>query len=197
MAAPLTVVKVGGSVYDISDLSHRLRISLCQWEANRILLVPGGGVTADVIREFDRTHRLGEEKAHWLALRALSLNAGFLAALLGLNPASIVGHPDDAALGVSILDAFDFCLADERSCPADCLPHTWSATSDSIAARVAVVGGADRLILLKSATFSADLPWAEAPRRGFVDPLFADIVRSAPSLEVKAINFRELPTTSH
>ena len=192
MAAVLTVVKVGGSLYDIPDLSPRLRAWLSQQETNRILVVPGGGATADVVRDFDRTHSLGEDKAHWLALRALSLNAAFLAARLG--PASIVDHPNDAGNGVSILDVFAFCLADERSHPADCLPHTWKATSDSLAARVAVVGGADRLILLKSVTFPAGMPWSEATRRGFVDPLFWNILRSANAFQVQAVNFRELPT---
>jgi 5-(aminomethyl)-3-furanmethanol phosphate kinase len=194
MAAALTVVKVGGSLYTISDLSNRLRFWLCEQQAERILLVPGGGATADVIRDFDRTHGLGADKAHWLALRALSLNAAFLAALVGR--ASIVDHPDNAGTGVSILDAFSFSLADEQSDPANCLPHTWTSTSDSIAARVAVVGRAVRLILLKSVTFPAGMHWSEATRHGFVDPLFCDVIRSAPSLEVKAVNFRELPTRS-
>ena len=43
-----------------------------------VLFVPGGGPTADVIRDFDRIHQLGEEQAHWLALAALQLNADFL-----------------------------------------------------------------------------------------------------------------------
>jgi aspartokinase-like uncharacterized kinase len=194
MAAALTVVKVGGSLYTLSDLSSRLRFWLGGLEAERILLVPGGGATADVIRDFDRTHGLGEDKAHWLALRALSLNAAFLAALVA--PASIVDHPVDSGNGISILDASAFCLADERSHSDNCLPHTWTATSDAIAARVAVVGGAVRLILLKSVTIPTGRDWSEATRHGFVDPLFCDIVRSVPSLEVKAVNFRERPARS-
>jgi aspartokinase-like uncharacterized kinase len=195
MAAALTVVKVGGSLYTISDLSNRLRFWLGEQQAERILLIPGGGAMADVIRDFDRTHCLGEDKAHWLALRALSLNAALLAALVG--PASIVDHPDNAGKGVSILDAFAFGLADEQSHPDSCLPHTWTATSDAIAARVAVVSSAVRLILLKSVTIPTGMDWSEVTRHGFVDPLFCDIIRSAPSLEVKAVNFRERPTRSH
>src|SRR5262249_34902973 len=75
------VVKVGGSLYDWPDLAGRLQDWLGQPSERRVLLVPGGGVTADVVRDLDQRHALGEERAHWLALHALALNAHFLAAL--------------------------------------------------------------------------------------------------------------------
>src|SRR5207248_9110984 len=58
------VVKVGGSLYDLPDLADRLRRWLSALAAPRVLLVPGGGPTADVIRTFDQRHRLGEEASH-------------------------------------------------------------------------------------------------------------------------------------
>ena len=85
MRRPLAVVKVGGSLYDLPDLGPRLRAWLKQAPAADFLIVPGGGPTADVIRDLDRIHRLGEEKAHSLALAALRLNAWFLATLLGVQ----------------------------------------------------------------------------------------------------------------
>src|SRR5262245_62169186 len=80
--AGLAVVKVGGSLYDLPDLGRRLAAWLETLTASRILLVPGGGATADVVREFDRCHGLGETTGHELALRSLTLNAWFLAVLL-------------------------------------------------------------------------------------------------------------------
>jgi aspartokinase-like uncharacterized kinase len=64
------VVKVGGSLFDLPDLGPRLEV----WLGARrsVVLVPGGGPTTDVVRALDRTHRLGEEAAHWLALRSIS-----------------------------------------------------------------------------------------------------------------------------
>jgi hypothetical protein len=70
------------------------------------------------------------------------------------------------------------------------LPHTWAATSDAVAARAAVVGGAARLILLKSAARPHAMSWPEAALAGFVDPLFAEVIRNAPALVVEAVNFR-------
>src|SRR5207244_11083590 len=84
---------------------------------------------------------------------------------------------------VPVLDAWCFALADERS--ADPLPHTWSTTSDSLAARVASVAGAPEVILLKSVPVPANLE--EASACGLVDPHFC---KAAASLSVRTLNFR-------
>jgi aspartokinase-like uncharacterized kinase len=146
------------------------------------LLVPGGGAGADVIRHLDRLHGLGEEAAHWLALRVLTLNADLLAALLETR---VVPRPV-AAGGVTVLDPHAFCLADVGR--PDALGHTWNATSDAVAARVAEVTGAD-LVLLKSADLPAGMTWPGAAAAGLVDPTFAAVVGRA-NLRVSWVNLR-------
>jgi aspartokinase-like uncharacterized kinase len=180
------VVKVGGSLFDMPDLGPKLQAWLQTLPDPHVLLVPGGGATADVVRELDGCHALGEERAHWLALAALSLNARFLQTLL---PAAQI-ITDCAACKASwnqghlpILDAYPFAIQDEQS--VDALPHCWSVTSDSVAARVAQSVGARQLILLKSAAFPGD--WDDASRQGYVDAFFA---RAMGSLSVCAIDFR-------
>src|SRR5205823_2457906 len=106
MSRPLAVVKVGGSLYDMPDLGPRLRAWLRAEAGPDVLLVPGGGPAADVVRDLDRIHRLGEEDAHWLALGALQMNAMFLALLL--SPADVITRPEQAGSGVTILDALQF-----------------------------------------------------------------------------------------
>ncbi|MGO8902964.1 MAG: hypothetical protein ACLQU5_32175 [Isosphaeraceae bacterium] len=54
-------------------------------------------------------------------------------------------------------------------------------TSDSIAARIAVLLGARRLILLKSVVLAADIDRGEAARLGLVDAMFPQV---ASALEV-------------
>ncbi|HYT89716.1 MAG TPA: hypothetical protein VEL76_13495 [Gemmataceae bacterium] len=188
-AGRLVVVKVGGSLFDLPDLGPRLRT----WLATRggdALLVPGGGATADVVRALDRTHGLGEEAAHWLALRALTLNAHFLQALL--PEATIVGQPHERPTPAStpaILDAFRFACADEGR-PGQ-LPHCWAVTSDALAARVAVVAKARQLVLLKSVALPEGMTWTEAGRCGFVDEWFARVLEQARiDLTVKWVNVR-------
>jgi aspartokinase-like uncharacterized kinase len=174
------VVKVGGSLYDLPDLGERLRTFLASLDPPR-LLVPGGGPTADVVRDFDRVHGLGPVVAHWLALRACAMNAWFLRELL---PTSVVVDLPLACPSLGILDLYAFAQADEgRECQ---IPHHWEATSDSVAARVAEVAGAD-LVLLKSIDVEGD--WASAARGEHVDPIFPGIVARA-SLRVRAVNLR-------
>jgi aspartokinase-like uncharacterized kinase len=184
MPVGTVVVKVGGSLYDLPDLAARLRRWLETGAGCPTILVPGGGPTADVVRTLDRRFRLGEEAAHWLALRALSLNAHFLAHLL---PGAVVCDGPDTRGPLAVLDAHAFARADEGR--PGCLPHVWDVTSDSLAARVAVVARASRLILLKSVTIPAGIGWSEAGLLGLVDPLFASVVEQAgPDLLVEAIN---------
>jgi aspartokinase-like uncharacterized kinase len=166
------VVKVGGSLYDHRKLRPGLGEFLTPLlRAGPVILVPGGGPFADAVRAMDRVHALGDEASHWLALRTLSTAALFLKMIV------------PTADGLSILDPFDFARAD------DALPHSWDATSDSVAARVAFVERADRLILLKSIDVPPETPWDVAAERGWVDRHFPSIV-AASGLTVEVLNFR-------
>jgi aspartokinase-like uncharacterized kinase len=192
MPVGTVVVKVGGSLYDLPELGARLRRWLEKTDAYATVLIPGGGPTAEVIRTLDRRFHLGEEAAHWLALRALSLNAHFLAHLL---PGAVVCDGLDACATaysrgrLAILDAHAFARADEGQ--PGCLPHVWDVTSDSLAARVAVVARASQLVLLKSVPIPAGVDWGEAARRGLVDPLFGRVLAQAGrDLLVEAVNLR-------
>jgi len=64
------------------------------------------------------------------------------------------------------------------------LPHAWSVTSDSIAARLAQAVAAGELVLLKSAAPPPDLGAAD-----YVDEWFATAARDVPS--VRIVNLRE------
>jgi 5-(aminomethyl)-3-furanmethanol phosphate kinase len=180
-----TVVKVGGSLYDLPDLRLRLRHWLAGHSAASVLLVPGGGATADVLRDLDRTHHLGEAVSHQLALQSLTVSAAFLSALL--DDAPIVASPLDRWTGVAILDAAAFCARDTGQ---DSLPASWDATSDSIAARAALVADADELILLKSVDVPETVSWQEAAKGGMVDPLFPSL--AARIRKVSAVNLRAM-----
>jgi 5-(aminomethyl)-3-furanmethanol phosphate kinase len=194
-----TVVKVGGSLFDWPELGQRLELWLNSVLSRKILLVPGGGPTADLIRSFDRLHGLGEETAHWLALRALTVNAHLLRAMLSpfqsWKPVVVADLQEVdtiwARQGLPILDPFSFVQIDEYQ-PGR-LPHSWSATSDSLAARVAVWLKAGKLVLLKSAEIPHD--WMDAAR-GIVDSHFENMIHSAQlmaglPLSVSAVNLRE------
>jgi aspartokinase-like uncharacterized kinase len=180
------VVKVGGSLYDLPDLGSRLTRWLTSLKTSSVLIVPGGGALANVTRDLDARHRLGEEKAHWLALRELSVAAHFLAALL---PESvIVDHPHQWERGtMAVLDPHAFACWDQGR--AGELPHYWDVTSDSFAARAARVANVRRLVLLKSVTIPPGMAWDEAARRGWVDAYFWEAIEE---LGVETVNLRDL-----
>jgi aspartokinase-like uncharacterized kinase len=185
-----TIVKVGGSLIDWPDLGPRLRRWLDANAPRETILVPGGGKLVDRVRELDGCHGLGDEVAHRMALRAMTMHADLLAAKL---PGScIIDGPDLAELlweqgRLPILDALAFCESDDANPGA--LPHTWAVTSDSIAAQLAVVAGAAELVLLKSAPPPPGdvAAWADA---GYVDAWLPQVL-SGGGISLRAINLRE------
>ncbi|MBY0461276.1 MAG: hypothetical protein K2V38_28460 [Gemmataceae bacterium] len=170
----MIVVKVGGSLFDHPALGPTLREYLESLRPAEVLLVVGGGAVADAVRDLDRLHGLGEESAHWVALRSLGVTAAFVERLLG---------------GGALLDAHAFALADEARPGA--LPHSWDVTTDSIAARVAGVYCAERLVLLKSRDIPPGTPWTVASREGWVDAHFPHVAQTL-GCPVEVVNFRRL-----
>jgi aspartokinase-like uncharacterized kinase len=178
----MIVVKVGGSLFDHPALGPGLRTFLAALAPADVLLVPGGGIVADAVRELDRVHALGEEAAHWLALRSLDVTAALLERMVGAPPTALAG-------GIRrVLNPFTFAREDESRPGA--LPHSWSVTTDSIAARAAVVFRPERLVLLKSVAVPPGTPWAVAAANGWVDAHFPQIAAELPC-PVEVVNFRD------
>lgn len=131
-----------------------------------LVVVPGGGPFADAVRDADRLLGLGDDAAHWMAILAMDQYAHVLC-----------GRMPDARLVESARE-IDLSV-EERRHPvlapyrwlreADPLPHSWDVTSDSIAAWVAGMLGAERLVVVKA-------PGASGP--ALVDPCFTTHVPS-------------------
>lgn len=149
-SAPV-VLKLGGSLLDVPDLDRRLNDVLHRYAPSPLLLLVGGGRAADLVRDWDRRHELGDDTAHRLALDAMSLNSRLVAALI---PQSELVRRPEACEAVwnsnrlPIIDPATFIPALEAS--AGEVPHTWDVTSDSLSAWIAERVSADRLVLLKS-----------------------------------------------
>lgn len=153
--SPHAVLKIGGSLSHGPDLA-----ALCQEVGRlgvrrRLLIVPGGGAFADLVRDHDRRYQLSSTTTHRMALLAMDQYGCLLGDLL-----------PGASLVVELLSASQ-ALKDGRVpillpasllIQADPLPHSWEVTSDSIAAWIARLSGASRLVLLKNVDglFSTD-----------------------------------------
>ncbi len=148
--APLNVIKIGGGLAAVPGALDRVCRALSAAGGDqRILVVPGGGVFADTVREFDRILGLSSDAAHWMAILAMDQYAHVLAERI--PGATLVEEPGalTQALpsnGVAVLAPYRWMRS------ADVLPHHWGVTSDSVAAFVAGALDAARLILIKPAT---------------------------------------------
>ena len=201
---PLRVVKVGGSLLDWQSLPNALRGWLGTQPPARNLLICGGGPLTDAIRRTDEIHALGETAAHWLCIDALSVTARLLASLLGdmqvtdslkliaLKPEVRAKECRTPSLAlqasIAIFDPRRFLIEEEPGLPGCVLPHDWSATTDSIAARLAEVLHADELVLLKSADPPPFTTLADLAAAGYSDLHF--LAAAAMLRAVRYVNLR-------
>ena len=186
MSATIVVVKIGGSLLNWPDLGKRLPAYLDTLAPRRVVAIVGGGRAADFVRELDGTHGVGEETSHHLALRALDLTAHALAAIaprFEVVDRVVELDPTWSRARIPLLAPrllLDEVVRDDFK-P---LPQNWQTTSDSIAARIAEILGAEELILLKRTTIPEQIDPEEAARLGIVDPVFP---RAARNLRVVKI----------
>lgn len=153
-ACGLTVIKIGGGLAREPGALDRVCAALGAAACDhRLLVVPGGGVFADAVRQFDSSLGLSPHAAHWMAILAMDQYAHALADRI--PGAQLVEDP--GAVLATVQPGRVTVLAPSRWMrSADVLPHSWGATSDSVAAFVAGALDAARLILIKPATELGD-----------------------------------------
>jgi 5-(aminomethyl)-3-furanmethanol phosphate kinase len=143
------VIKIGGGLLGVPGALEAVCATIGAMRRREpIVVVPGGGPFAGVVRDVDRGARLSADAAHWMAILAMDQYAHMLAeridgAALIEESGSIAGEL--AAGRVVVLAPSRWLRA------ADPLPHSWDATSDSVAAFVAGALDASRLVLVKPA----------------------------------------------
>ena len=171
---PPLVVKVGGSLAETGRLASIAALIV----AARIpvVVVPGGGPFADSIRSLQSTMNFDDAVAHRLAMLAMHQMAEFM-----------VAQQDRLNIAQTLTDISSILKQGEvpvwaplRSIAGDAtVPADWSATSDSLAARLAELLGGARLALLKSVDVEKNADCEELARRCVVDPVFPSIVARA------------------
>jgi len=175
------VVKLGGGLLEIPGALEAGVLAVAalarRW---RVVVVPGGGPLADGVRRLDQRIGLSDDAAHWMAILAMDQYAHVLAERIdrsvlvdelgGIAAAHAAGR-------VAVLAPSRWMRS------ADVLPHTWDATSDSVAAFVAGALDARHLVLVKPAdgdpetlvdrcftlVVPAGLPWTAVGWRSLAD----------------------------
>lgn len=174
------LLKVGGSLGRGAALAPLMqRIGLLA-SRRRLLVVPGGGVFADLVRRQMARLRVDEETAHHMALFAMDQ---FGLILSSLSRRSTVVDNLQAAELVAEAGRVPILLASSFVRGEAGLERSFRLTSDSIAAHLAGRVRAAHLILLKSSRRPAgrirDRAAAEAlAQKGIVDPLFPGMLPS-------------------
>ena len=140
------VVKLGGSLLGSPELPRWLE-TLVKISDGKVLIVPGGGMFADAVRQAQETSLINDAVAHHLALLAMD-QFGLL--LAGMNPGLVTASSELEIAergwqhrGIVWLPS-RMVLADEN------IPKNWHVTSDSLSAWVASKIGSEQLVLVKS-----------------------------------------------
>jgi len=136
------IVKVSGKIIEnkenLQHVLNQLKKILNEHETiNSILLIPGGGSFADFIRKICHKIDLDDNIAHWEAIYAMEFNARkMLKEFTCLKPISQLDdfkeilHHNEKEKYPYVFLPFDYLYENDE------LPHSWSVTSDSIAAYI-------------------------------------------------------------
>ncbi len=159
------------------------------------VLVAGGGPLVETIRQWHAQQPLGEVAAHWICVDLMTVTAH----LLHDRVPEIPLVEDDRLLcqrvgdrACTIFGVAPWMRHSEPHLPGYRLPASWQVTSDAIAGRLAVVLGAEELVLLKSSLPPAPQPLAALASQGYVDRVLGEKLATALP-RVRLVNLRGEP----
>jgi len=139
------VIKVGGSLAEDPTALRALCKRLGEIAKKyRIVVVPGGGKFADVVREFDRRYVLLPGISHRMAILGMDQFGLLLSQII---PNSCAVYLLNDAKQLSEIKVVPIFLPSRLMFQDDPLEHSWDVTSDSIAAYIASRLNADKVIL--------------------------------------------------
>lgn len=173
-AQPPLVVKVGGSLVETGRLPNAL--DMIAAAARPVVVVPGGGAFADKVRDLQRALRFDDASAHRMAMLGMAQMADLYISTRGGFAAadSIDAIAATLACGKTPVWLPLQMMADDETVPAN-----WTATSDTLAARLAERLGGAPLALLKSVDVDETATAADLAAEGVVDQTFPAIVARA------------------
>ncbi len=163
----MMVVKLGGSVF------KRAREIIEEIKETNVscLIVPGGWIFADVVRLLD----LDDDTAHWMALKCMDVYGIYLSKFADCM------EPEDFDFDVEgVKVVLPFRLVRKH----DELPHSWKATSDSVAVWIAEKLGIKRVLkvtdvdgVFVSGKLASRLDYDEVPEESCIDPVAVQIAK--------------------
>lgn len=180
----MKVIKLGGSLMNDATSLIQCLTTIEQKYKDNVVIVPGGGVFADLIRTTQQQWKFCDETAHQMSILAMKQLAFLLKSIkpdfmlveslatiqiLLKKPKVLIWSPDIQELNVSSIKA------------------SWEITSDSLAAWLASKLGATELILVKSAELPARFNVQKMQNTGLVDKAFDAFIKNT-SYKITLIN---------
>jgi aspartokinase-like uncharacterized kinase len=142
----LWVIKLGGSLLGSPALPHWLSL-LAKHGNGKVVIVPGGSVFADAVRQAQSLSRMSDGLAHELALLAMD-QFGLL--LAGMQP-DLVTATNELEIAERGWQHRAVVWLPSQMVLADAtVEQSWRVTSDSLSAWLANKLAADQLLLIKS-----------------------------------------------
>jgi len=130
------VIKVGGSLAENPKVLNALGDELCLIaKTHSVVVVPGGGKFADVVRELDSKFALSASLSHKMAILAMDQYGMFLSHVV---PDCRSCDSLEAAQKIAKEGAVPIFLPSKLFSQEDPFEPSWDVTSDSIAAYTAV-----------------------------------------------------------
>jgi aspartokinase-like uncharacterized kinase len=167
------VVKIGGSLLGSPELERWLEL-LVKFSDGKIIIVPGGGVFAEAVRESQKVSKISDACAHRLAVLAMD-QFGLL--LANMNSQLAIARTPMEIDERTWQHRAIVWLPSTMVLADDSIPQSWDVTSDSIAAWLAQKLNAQHLILVKSDKPSeTKLSLKVMTKNGLIDEAFSDFV---------------------
>jgi dihydroneopterin aldolase len=163
------VAKLGGSTAESAEL--RTWIAALASAALPLVVVPGGGPFAELVRTEQKRMGFSDEAAHAMAILAMD---AFGHVILDGEARMAPAHSLDEVTHVLGEGKIPVWLPSSMTIGTSDIPASWDITSDSLAAWLAGRIGAEALLLVKQTqAFSAEDSITDLMARGVVDPAFA------------------------
>jgi len=167
----INIVKLGGSLEKSRQLSACLNAAVDRFE--HLIIVPGGGSFADLVRQSQQQWQFDDVTAHEMAILAMQQMALLCHSLRPdfscLNSVNCI--QSQAKTTAKIIWSPDISELNQAGVSA-----SWDISSDSLAAWLATQLQATRLTLIKTATFS-DTTIAYCAKHGIIDHAFLSFIQ--------------------
>ncbi|MEQ1543507.1 uridylate kinase [Methyloglobulus sp.] len=183
----MIVIKLGGSLATSGMLQPCLDKIERSYQGRAVVIVPGGGVFADQVRQLQQPWRFDDRTAHLMALLAMQQMALVMNALkpyfaVAASIAECSKQINKKGIAIWSPDVAELDKAG--------IPSSWEITSDSLSAWLAKTLVADELILVKSVNIEPNFDVLKLVQQQIVDVSFHKFTQQT-SFKLNIVNAEE------